>query len=198
MKYKFKTNTACLFHSVNQWDETISRMMCTIYFWFINAKYNGVIKDFTEADILKVAERQVKAWKFNYTTWWKLVDWIEAVVNYITNDLKTPCNLWSTDSDIEAMDWINRWFAVWIWIKVNKTFLEDRKDWKLNTLDYKDLKWDMWHATNIAKYNCRWLQCSDIWKEFFLDSYFVSDSTYSCNIKEVLEDIEMITKFVIF
>jgi len=56
-----KINKACKFNITNQYDEKITSYMCTIYSPFINAKYNGIIKDFTEDMIKEVAEIQFKA-----------------------------------------------------------------------------------------------------------------------------------------
>lgn len=193
-----KTNTACLFPDVNQWDEKITRMACTIYAWFINAKYNGVIPSFTEADIKIVMDRQLKKWLWSETAGWKLVDWILAVKYYIENDLKLPCSYSTSAKDSDVMNWINAWFAVNTWIKVNKLFWQDKKDWHLDAINYIDYKWDTWHSTNIAKWNCRGGECADKGKEFFIDSYFIKDSTYTCNIKEVLEDIDLINKYILY
>ena len=199
MTYKFKNNTACRFHDVNQNDENISKMMCTIYYAFINAKYNWVIKSFTEDGIKNLASRQFSLWKFSYENGWRLDYWLHAVIDYIKTDMGIECNLATFTKDSDLEDWLNRWFAVWIGIKVNKTFLQDKKDWKLDLLDYKGYKWNIWHATNIIRWMCRWEDvCSTKWKEMFLDSYFVKNSTYECDIKEVLSEIEMETKYIIF
>ena len=198
MKYKFKTNKVCLFHDVNQWDDQLTRMMCTLYFVFINAKYNGVIKSFTEDDINIVANRQASIGKFDYEEWGDLSDGIEAVVEYIKTDMWIECSLWIFKQDAELKDWLDRWFAVWLWIKVNSTFYNDKLDGKLDMKDYQAYKGNTGHATNILKYNCRGLECSDMDKEYFLDSYFSKSSIYECNIKEVLEDIAMPTKYIIF
>ena len=199
MTYKFKTNTVCHFHWVNQWDEEITEMMCTMYFVFINAKYNGVIKSFTEDDIKKATRKQFDLWKFSYEDGWRLDYWIEWGIDYIKNEMWIECNLATFTKDSDLDDWLDRWFAVWIGIKVNSKFLEDKKDWELDLLDYKGYKWNIGHATNIIRWMCRWADsCDTKWKEMFLDSYFVKNSTYKCNIKEVLEDIEMTTKYIIF
>ena len=198
MDYKFKTNKVCLFHDKNQGDEEITRMMCTIYFAFINAKYNGVIQEFTEDQIKEVAKRQYEKWEFDYQKWAYLSKSVNSVYDYIRNDMGIECSLGMTKLDSEALDWIERGFAVWIGIKVNNIFYNDKLDGKLDMADYQVYKWEMGHATNIIKWNCRGGECSDMGTEYILDSYFTKNSLYECNIKEVLEDIAMTTKYVIF
>lgn len=190
-----KNNTACLFHDVNQWDEKLTKMMCTIYFGFINAKYNWVIKDFTEKEIKAVAEEQYEKGRFSYERWGRLNDGINAVFDYLNSKWYT-CNLTSLKNDREAKEWLERWYAVWLWISVDsKKFYQDKKDWKLDLLDYKWYKGNVWHATNLIK----WTERGKIknWEEFFLDSYFWKSSIYKCDIDEVFEDIDMSTKRIL-
>lgn len=194
-----KLNTACLFHAVNQWDETITKMMCTHYFAFINAKYNWVIKSFTEDDIKASAKLAYDLWTFDYEKWGKLSDWVTWVIRYLKEVKWINCNLLTITSDWEAREMLEKWYAVWLWIKVNNKFYPDKVDWKLDLLDYKGYRWNIWHATNVIKWTCRWkFDCTDNWEEMFLDSYFWKSSTYKCNIKEVFQDIDMTTKFVLF
>jgi hypothetical protein len=193
-----KLNKSCMFHWVNQWDEKLTKMMCTIYFWFINAKYNWVIKLFTEDNIKEVAKTQFNKWLFSYKNWGKLSDWIKAVFGWL-NDNWYDCNLWNTKKDSEVKDWLNRWYAIWLWIYVNKTFYNDKLDWSLDLEDYNKYKGTIWHATNLIKWTCRWkFDCESNWKEMFLGSYFSKGSTYKCNIDKVLENIDMDTKYCIY
>jgi len=192
-----KLNKACLFHDVNQKDEVITKMMCPIYFGFINAKYNWIIDGFNEDDIKEVAEKLNKAWKFSYKDWGYLSHWITAVYDHL-NDNWYDCNLSRTKNDSEVKEWLNRWYAVWLGIKVNNNFYKDTKDGKIDTIDYKELKGNIWHATNIIKWTCRGkFDCTDNWKEMILDSYFIKGSTYTCNIDEVLAELDMETKYII-
>ena len=198
MEYQFKTNKVCLFHDVNQWDEIITKMMCSIYAPFINAKYNWVISDFSEKDIKAVAKIQHEAWKFDYKLWAYSKDSVPAVVDYIKNTMWVECNLAVSKNDSELTEWINRWFATMLGLKVNRSFYNDKLDGKLDAMDYASYKWDTWHFTNIIKYNCRGKECEDMGQEYILDSYFWKSSIYKCNIKEILKNIDMRTKYIIF
>lgn len=193
-----KLNKSCLFHSVNQWDETLTRMMCTIYGQFINAKYNGVIKDFTEDEIIKIAEDQYKKWLFDYNKWAYTKHSNQAVLDYFdSKGIEYTCI--STTDDTEALEWIERWYAVGVGISVNSVFLEDKKDGRLDLSDYTKYKGNIGHFTNLIKWTCRWeFNCEENWKEMFLDSYFTNDSTYECDIKKVLKHIDQETKYIIF
>ena len=193
-----KLNTACLFHDVNQWDEEITKMMCTIYFGFINAKYNWIIKSFTEDDIKEVAKSQHEKWLFDYKKWGYLSHWIKAVYEWL-NENWYSCNLSRTKDDIKVIDWLERWYSVWLWIKVDAAkFYQDKQDGKLDKDNYEDYKWNDGHATNLIIWTSRWtFSSSSDWKEMFLDSYFTKSSTYECDINEVLEDIDMTTKYII-
>ena len=194
-----ENNTACLFHDVNQWDETISKMMCTIYFAFINAKYNWVIESFTEDEIKLVAERQYNRWLFSYTEGGWLSNGADAVHSYIKNDLWIPCNLLKTAYDVTVMDFIKKWYAVGIGIKANSKFIQDKKDGVLDEEDYLSYLWDKFHATNFIEWTCRWeFNCEDNEKQYFLDSYFKKSAIYQCNIAQVLEDIDMNNKYILY
>lgn len=194
-----KLNTTCVFHDVNQWDELITRMACTHYFAFINAKYNWVIADFTENDIKISIEKAFSDWTFDYKKWWRLSDWIESVIRYLKEVKWVICNLATLYSDKEVEEMLDKWYAVWVWIGVNNKFYTDKQDGKLDLLDYVNYKGSIGHATNLIKWTCRGkFDCADNGKEMFLDSYFWKDSTYECNIKEVLEDIDYPTKYIIF
>ena len=193
-----KLNTSCLFHDVSQWDERITRNMCTIYYVFINAKYNWVIKDFTEDDIKTVAKSQADKGLFDYNKWAYTYHSTLAVIEYLKNKWIT-CNLFYTKRDSEVYDYLDRWYAVWVWLMINKKFIKDRADGSLDLSDYSMYQWSIWHATNLIKWTCRGkFDCEDNGKEMFLDSYFTKNSTYTCDIKKVLENIDQATKYVIF
>lgn len=194
-----RLNTACLFHDVNQWDETETRNMCTIYSMFVNAKYNWVIKDFTEDDIKTIAKKQSEIWEFGYN-WGAYTEHSNrAFLDYLdSKGIEYTCV--STKDDTKAYNWIERGYAVAVWIKVNTLFADDRKDWKLDLMDYPKYKWDQGHITNFIKWTARgtFENSTDIWKESCLDSYFTKTSIFDCDIKKVLKEIDQPTKFIIY
>lgn len=200
MDYKFnKINTACLFHDVNQWDEKITKNMCTFYAPFINAKYNGVIKDFTEDDIKAVAEMQYKKGLFSYENGWYGSHWVNAVIDYLKEVKWINCNLATCSNDKELKDWYDRWYGVILWIWVNSTFYYDKADGSLDLTDYSKYKWTANHFTNFIKWTCKWkYNCETNWKEMLLDSYFNWNSTYECNIEDLISSVDMPTKYIIF
>lgn len=197
----FKTtrlNRACLFHDVNQWDEKLTSYMCTIYWMFINAKYNWVITDFSEDEIIAIAESQAAIWKFDYNKWAFTIDSNKAVLDYFdSKGIEYTCL--STTNDTEVIEWVERWYAVGTWIKINSTFLEDKKDWKLDLEDYSKYIWGIGHFTNLIQWTARGeFTWSDNGKEMFLDSYFTDNSTYECDIDKVLKELDQNTKYIIF
>lgn len=204
MKYEMnKVNKICLFHDLNQWDEEITKILCWLYWPSINVKYNLWI-DLNEDDI-KIIFRQMEIdWKIIDWVWMLGADWVEYIYQYIKDNHKERgwnipnlC-IMTEDSDVKA--WTNKWYSVLIWIKYNDEFIKDIRDFKIDKFeDYKNYKWDNWHFTNLIKYNCRGWECSDKWREFILDSYFrTGGSWYECSIKEMLEDLDMKTKYVFF
>ncbi len=193
-----KINDIALFSAVNQWDDEKSRMYCTIYAPFINAKYNCWIQ-FTEQDIYEVAYRQIQKWLLSESNWGKISDWVYAVLEYLEEKHWRKFNLTISKSDTEVQDWLSRWFAVEIGIKVNSQWFPDLQDGKIDRFqDYVNYRWDIGHATTIYRWIGRWDElASDYWREGFLTSYVTTKCTFEADIKEVLEDIEMNTKYII-
>ncbi len=188
---RIKENTACLFHDANQADERITRKLCTIYFGFINAKYNGVIKSFTEDQVKEVAAKQVAKGKLSYTTGGALVDWALAVAEYLN------CTLLSTKEDYEVEQWLDKGYAVWLGIRVNGRWSKDFWiDGALDELDYAEYKGGMGHATNFIRWQGRGENTASNGEEFVLDSYFVKRAAYKCSIEQILEDVDMFTKYI--
>ena len=205
MEYQFnKYNKIALFHDLDQSDEVETRMLCTLYAPVINLKYNcGII--ITEEEIKSIAKKQIALWLLDPKEWWKSKDWIKAIYDYVKENAEKRGwdipNLAITKTDSELDIWIELWYAVIIWIKVNGWFYLDAKDdWKLNNFnDYIEYKWTLAHFTNIIRWNGRNTPSEDNWKEYVLDSFFhLLWATYECNIKEILEDLDMTTKFIFF
>jgi len=166
---------------------------------FINAKYNGVIKDFTEEEIITIAKKQSDKWEFNYSKWAYTIHSNNAVLDYFDSiGVEYTCE--TTKDDSVALEWISRGYSVWIWIKVNKEYFNDRKDGSLDLEDYSKYKGTQWHFTNVIKWTARgkFKGSSDIGKEMFLDSYFTTNSTYKCDIKKVLKELDQPTKYIIY
>ena len=103
----------------------------------------------------------------------------------------------------EVLNWFNRGYAIAHGIFVNGAFYRDSKDGVLNTQNYAEFKWSQGHATNSIKWTERGENLERT-EEYILDSYFGKqstgdyNSTYKCNFEEVLEDIAMPTKYIIF
>jgi len=204
-------NTIALFNDLNQWAEKLTWYWCTLFAPAINLKYNCWIV-LTVEDLTKIWLKQVRLWKLTDKIWWKWIDWINAVYQYVIDNAKT--RWWTIPNLIEfhkydtqeLEKWIDRGYMTTIGIKVNKTFIKDAKDGILDMFeDYKNYKWtDLWHFTNITRWKMRfdWTKWSDYNKEQFIDSYAFNKKgnkwTYKCNIKEVLEDIAMPTKYIFY
>jgi len=190
-----RKNRACLFHDLNQWLEKETKMFCTILWMFINAKYNGVIWNFTMDEVKAIAKSQNLQWEFDYKNWAYTKDSNDAFLEYLdSKGIEYNCLV--TKDDTEVLEWIERWYAVWIGIWVNNKFLNDRKDGKIDWFDYSEFKWNIGHFCNFAKWTARWTITD--WKEMCIDSYFVTNSTYDCDIKKVLQEIDQSTKYIIF
>ena len=178
MKYELKsTNDISLFHSLDQWDEKITKMMCTFYSPVINMKYNCWIV-MTEDDIKIIAKRQADKGMFSYTEWGKWLDWIEAVYNYVVENSrergwKIPnLAIFRKEDEAELLKWYDRGYASVIGIKVSREFYKDARDWVIDIKDYAGLKGKIGHFTNITKWIGRWdPEVMDYGTELFIDSY---------------------------
>lgn len=211
MKYKFnQNNTIALFNDLNQWDLRLTWFWCSIFAPAINLKYNTGIKLMIE-DIIEIWNRQIKRGLLSKKGG-KWEDWVNAVLEYVIENAENRgweipnlavFKIWNKD---EISDWIDRGYMVMVWIKVNKTFVKDIKDGIVDLFDdYINYKWeDLAHFTNLTRWKCRFDKnpCWDYNKEQFIDSYAFNKKwnpwTYKCNIKEVLEDIAMPTKYCFF
>ena len=200
-----KVNDIALFAHLNQWDEKITRMMCTFYAPAINLKYNCWIT-LTEEDIKKIAERQNKRGKFSYTEWGYGYDGVDALLEYIRENHEERGwnipNLAKMSSDQEASEWLKRGFSVIIGIKVNKHFYQDKLDGKIDRFeDYSNYEGDIGHFTNLMTWNntrAKWSE--SYWKECIMDSYFTPKDgmLYEADHTEIFKSIDMRTKFVFF
>lgn len=192
-----KLNKACNFHDLNQSLEKETKMVCTIAWMFINAKYNWVIVDVTMDEIKAIAKSQSEKGQFDYDDGAYTIYSNQAVLEYFdSKGVEYTCI--TTKDDTEVLNWIERGYSVWIGISANKDFFNDRKDWKVDWIDYSKFKWNIGHFTNFIKWTCRGkFDCSDNGKEMCLDSYFVTNSTYECDIKKVLQELDQPTKYII-
>ena len=188
------------FHSLNQGDEEITKLMCRYYAPDVNLKYNcGII--LTEDDLKYIAKND--PYNKGRNEWWKTwgygADWIEQVYKFVKENAearnwKVPnlITFWTLDRN-EMDEWLDRSYAVSIWIKYSKNFYTDlRDDKELNNFeDYTEYLWSSWHFTNIAIKNNK--------HDMIIDSYFDrKGSTYKVNIEKLLDKITMRTKYLFF
>ena len=192
-----RLNRACLFHDKNQGLERETKMVCTIMGMFINAKYNGVIDSFTMDEIKAIAKLQEEKGQFDYDDWAYTIYSNQAVLEYFDSK-GIEYNCFRTKDDTEVLDWIKRWYAVWVGISANKDFFKDRKDGKVDWIDYSKFKGTIGHFTNFIKWTQRGEKVTEDGKEMCLDSYFVTNSTYECDIKKVLDQLDQPTKYIIY
>ena len=192
-----KLNRACLFHDKNQGLDKLSKMICTIIWMFINAKYNGVIESFTMDEVMAIVKSQEAKWEFDYKKWAYTKDSNKAFLEYLdSKGIEYTCE--TTTNDSVALEWISRGYAVWVGIGVNSNYWNDRKDWVLELEDYSKYKGNIWHFCNFIKWTCRWtFDCWDNGNEMCLDSYFTDNSTYKCDIANVLQQLDQPTKYII-
>jgi len=190
------------FHSLNQWDEEITKKMCRYYAPAVNLKYNCWIT-LTEDDLKKIARKD--PYNKGRNEWWKTwgygADWIEQVYKFVKENAeergwKVPnlITFWTLDRN-EMDEWIDRGYAVSIWIKFNKKFYQDIKDNKQidNFEDYTEYLWSSWHFTNVAK----WIKNNA--HDMIIDSYFDRRwSTYKINIEKLLDKLVMRSKYLFF
>ena len=198
-------NKVALFHEFNQWDEEETLMMCSFFAPAVNLKYNCWI-NLTEEDIKLIAKKQEEKELFSYTNWWYSKDWVEAIYQFVKDNATTRWwnipNLATVTNDTEVLDWIRRWYSTMVWIKVNKVFYNDLKDWIVEDFeDYTNYKWDIGHFLNLATWTWRFTFKEDKYEDFMLDNYAFSDkrkNLVKSDIEEILSDLDMKTKFVFF
>jgi len=211
MKQTFKSkNTIALFSSLNQWAEKETVYYCSLFAPAINLKYNCGI-ELTIEDLKAIGKKQIALWKLDPRIWWTWIDWINAVYNYVVENAEKRKWIipklirFKKSDDLLVKDWLDRWYAIIIWISVNKDFVKDSIDWKLDMFEnYLKYKWnDLKHFTNIMRWKARFLEKGGNYnKEYILDSYAFNKQgkkwDYECNIKEVLEDLTMETKYLFY
>lgn len=193
-----KHNQYQLFNEVlNQSADSKFRYACSIFASASVLSYNCWIK-LTLDDIMKIVVIMVSKWTLNLTAWAKWDDATQEVLQYIKDNAKernwkVPELKKITDDKI-VMDYISNWYEVMTWIMVNKKFVEDVPDWKIDTKNYKDLM-----GTDLKHY--LWMLLSE-WdkKEYLCDSYAWNKAwrewLYECKFSEVLKFITQHTKFV--
>lgn len=176
-------NTVALFSEFNQSDKSTQQRSCTIMAPFIAINYNSKLdKKFTESDADVVIDKQIKNWKLRIT--WDnkgadVSDSILAVKQYIKETYKKDLKVKSfKSSDTEKLKYyLDLGYMVTIGIKVDKTFTDDVKDWKIDETNYFNFNNEktIWHFTNIATWKGRfWKDCEtlqDYNKTFIYDSY---------------------------
>lgn len=192
---KYKTfNT-----DLNQGDRAETAFQCTFYAAVMNLYYNCWIK-LSEKDIDIIAKKQADKWLFDYKAGWSSIQGYNAVLQYIIDNQKAlkiekiP-KLLKLYDEKDIKEYLKNDYMITTWIKVDyKKFIEDIKDWKIDTKDYKDLKWTMWHFLNFVSWDAEWSWI------YLVDNYFFNENwrpnLYKANLKELLEDIDQTTKFV--
>lgn len=169
---------------LNQWDNRKQWYQCSFYAAAQNLAYNCWII-LTEAELDKIAEEQYNKWKFDYTKWARWIDSTNAILKYLASKWKKPRLLQLFDNET-IKGFIERWYIIMTWIAVSDKFKQDVLDWTINTIDYKDLKWNFKHYLNL-------------WNWELIDNYWNNwkrPNIYACNIDEVLNDISQATKFI--
>lgn len=184
-----------LFNEVlNQSKDSKYRYACTVFSCAVNLSYNCGIK-FTMEDINTIIDQMVLDWKLNLKAWAYGADATRYVLTYIKENARlkwwTMPKLITLVNDVDVINYTNAWYSVITWIWVNKKFIEDVPDWKIDTKDYALLKWnDLKHYLNIIK--------SD--KGYLIDNYAWNSQwrewLYECKIQEVLKHIDQNIKFL--
>ena len=190
----------CLFNHLNQAENPLSRMYCTIYSAAINLKYNTWI-ELDQEDIMFIADECIKNWTLDVKKGWSLKANFLAVFEYVRyNNKKLDYKIFSTkDKDLDI--YLDEWFMVEVGISVNKAYLHDAEDdWVINDhMDYKKYtegkRYN--HATSLLKWN-QWSEYQ--WKYFIFDSYFDKHkfNLYEVNKDEMVEDIMLNNNYLFF
>ena len=211
---RFKTlsiNDTALFPEINQWDRRFSQNQCTIYGSAINLKYNCWI-NLTEDDLDIIANRMVDDWKLRLDSGARGEDGVNYTYDYVREFAqdrwwKIPNLVIFKDYDLEKInEWLQRGYMLMLGIRVNREFVKDARDGKIEKYeDYKNYQWkDLAHFTNVCIWKCRFSseECEWFNKEMIVDSYAFNKKDrewiYECDIKELLEDIAMNTKYIFF
>ena len=175
---------------LNQWDNQKQWYQCTFYASAQNLSYNCWIT-LTEEDLDIIAKEQEALWLFSYTQWAYALHSTNAILKYVKRKWFKVPQLLQLVNDYDVEQFLKNGYMVMTWINVNKKFKEDILDWKIDTIDYKDLVWtDLKHFLNIVDYK---------WVTKLVDNYWnnwTKKNVYECNLRELLEDIGQRTKFI--
>lgn len=171
-------NTIALFWELNQSDKDTQQRSCTIFAPLNAIKYNTELA-VSEKDADIIIDRQIKDWLLSTKKWALVSDSILAVKMYIAEKYKKNLKVITfKSSDTEKLKYyLDLGYMVTIGIKVDKTFTDDVKDWKIDETNYFKFNNEktIWHFTNLAKWKGRfWKDCEtlqDYDKTFIYDSY---------------------------
>lgn len=221
-EYNFNNAENLLFHSFNQRKHKKYYYCCAVFAPIINITMNCKRThniDFTRNDIDVICDRMEKAWKLirykneKWFAWAEWLDWINYTYSYLKEQVakwrkssswkkwKTPnLSTYYDDDDEKLKKQRDCWYVYIFWMWVNKDFVEDMIDWKLERFeDYKNYKWDkLKHFTNWAI----WQRSKEkYWEEFICDSYahnkhWFERIYWNFNLKEALEDILFRSKYI--
>jgi len=171
MNIKLIENPNKCFLPINQWDKTLTKRACTQYWAYINYRYNVWINQKVRGENEKWIEEWVKEsqklWILWIKTWWSL----HENNDFVADRIWANCLILDKDNkdDIELLkDLYSKWYMIWVWIKADKEFKEDRADdWIINKykdyIEYVNDKILIRHRTNIIYRE---------WKNFVYDNYF--------------------------
>ncbi len=146
-----------LFNHLSQRNNKRYKMACTIFWASKNLAYNKwIVINYRDININLTSLE--KKWKRSEKNWAYWIDWFKEIA---TNQKENFIYFSKNESAFDYL--LDEWYAITIWISVNKEFFQDYIDWKITKYkDYFKYIWNKGHFINIFKENDKY---------FILDNY---------------------------
>lgn len=182
---------------MSQKHKSYYRMDCPIFSTMTNLAYNTGITGYYDDE--EDADKLVKELWLHTDDKWGYSNTFEYIIDdvhkkYIeTGKIKRPDFRWiklnKNTQKKQILEYVENWYAIRVWISVNKFFLSDAQDnWVVDLYkDYFKYSWDdLKHFFNVTK---GIFNNPDKWKIFAIDNYFGSFkyNKYEVDIKELFK-----------
>lgn len=142
-------------YNQNEYANQYWHCLCTLYasVWVYSDNLNTSVDNWQRLELTKIRSSMKD---FDKNIWWYLSEWINCVRKYFSVQ-----SIRVNKKDFKKI--LDKWYRLNIWISVKDDYLEDIKDWVLNSTP----KWNtkFWHSTTLKKINDNYIV--DNYKDVF-------------------------------